>query len=565
MKAIRVVMAIVITLGVLMWLTSWDPVGARVIALALVLFGTLLFPLLLVVSGAEERGRRRPRWIALQLGTFVVNLGLLESSIGRNGLIPYLLCVLANYIPALILFVLPAVSPKHQEIAKGRLEKGIEAGGTPDGPGPESDDPIRSEMNERLWTLVSECATSRTNQEDCALGSETELLSNVSGLLQKGANPHWWPSDRSQSPWMMANQMASLPIVGAMIEAGARVNARGGTGKTALALAAEKGNLGLAEMLITEGANVDRRSKNGRTPLMEAALNGHGPMVQFLLDRGANPRLADFSSPPFTALRLAQEHECWDAAQVLVEWGANPRLAGYWPLSPVTLGPAPISGGCEATQISGDETATTDYADPAPRQDRWFRSACEDGNTEVVSDILARGSDVNIRFAGGRTGLILAARNGNTETVQLLLSRGADPNLAAHDGGTALMLACITGHGQVVRLLLSSGAEVNKRDEIGYCALIWAAKNRRNELVGVLLKHEANVDSAGKDGQTPLIWAARLGELSMVEELLRAGARLDKKDNLGHDALWWARKLGHLEVEKRLFLELAKREVISES
>ena len=57
-----------------------------------------------------------------------------------------------------------------------------------------------------------------------------------------------------------------------------------------------------------------------------------------------------------------------------------------------------------------------------------LNKAAEQGATEVVRKMIAKGADVNLKASGGTTALHVAAANGHTEIVDILLAAGADPN-----------------------------------------------------------------------------------------------------------------------------------------
>jgi beta-lactamase regulating signal transducer with metallopeptidase domain len=79
---------------------------------------------------------------------------------------------------------------------------------------------------------------------------------------------------------------------GALIAAGADVDAALIGDGSPLIVAAREGRLQLAERLVRSGADVNRFVMFDETPLINAARAGHIEMVRFLLDHGADPNLA---------------------------------------------------------------------------------------------------------------------------------------------------------------------------------------------------------------------------------------------------------------------------------
>ena len=121
--------------------------------------------------------------------------------------------------------------------------------------------------------------------------------------------------------------------------------------------------------------------------------------------------------------------------------------------------------------------------------------ACEDGNLEVVRELLGRGANVNAaRTDDGMTSLMLASQDGHLEiarellgwganvnasqpcvdscvlvdsgVVRKLLGRGAKLKALRNDGMNPLMFACKGGHVEIVRLLLEMGATVSTYDTL---------------------------------------------------------------------------------------------------
>jgi ankyrin repeat protein len=82
-------------------------------------------------------------------------------------------------------------------------------------------------------------------------------------------------------------------FVDALIENGARPDARDAEGVTPLHLAAEGGHADVAEFLIAKGADVNCRTRGGWTPLHGACAAGHLDVALLLLDKGADLSAVD--------------------------------------------------------------------------------------------------------------------------------------------------------------------------------------------------------------------------------------------------------------------------------
>jgi ankyrin repeat protein len=194
---------------------------------------------------------------------------------------------------------------------------------------------------------------------------------------------------------------------------------------TALMLAVQQRNVEIARALIEKGADLEFKGAGlvGETPLIMAADNGDLKMTRLLLNRGAKVDAKnDLNS---TALMYAISGSYNDIARMLIRAGANVRdKQGVFDRNPLLC-------------------------------------ALAYGNTEIVSDLIAAGADVNEQ--GGELStespLMSAAARGFMDTVELLLNAGADVNAVSESNGkTALQLAIEQGKTDVAELLKQHGA-----------------------------------------------------------------------------------------------------------
>ena len=196
-------------------------------------------------------------------------------------------------------------------------------------------------------------------------------------------------------------------------------------------------------------------------------------------------------------------------------------------------------------------------ADPASR-DRMGRTplswAAEKGHEVMVKLLLEKGADVESKDTGyGQTPLQWAAENGHEAVVKLLLEKGADMESKDTEFSRTLWWAAANGHGAVVKLLLEKGADVESKDTgYGQTPLSWAAAKGREAVVKLLLEKGADVESKSRNGRTPLSWAAANGHKVVVKLLLEKDADVESKSHSGQTPLSLAAGGGHEAVVKLL-------------
>ena len=238
------------------------------------------------------------------------------------------------------------------------------------------------------------------------------------------------------TPLMFAAREGDLESAKLLVAARADVNALGGDGKNALALAIFNGNYDLASFLVDSGADVNNADTQRFTPLywavdrrnMETAPNFPWmvtadplPLIKKLLDAGADanaliqntPRARMREGSPrivfATPLMRAAFAGDLELTKLLLSHGADPKIISR-------DGETMLEAACALAFIQG-------YHREHPRAERL----------EVVKLFVERGVDVNQADDYGITPLMAAANMGDVNIIQYLVDKGAD--LGAYDLG----------------------------------------------------------------------------------------------------------------------------------
>jgi ankyrin repeat protein len=321
---------------------------------------------------------------------------------------------------------------------------------------------------------------------------------------------------------------AALSVIGFAVYQGtphgpARQAAERAMAERAFADAAHNGDVRALQDLVKRGVDPRGLAARGMREAADARYWGDGSNAKendqlaelaFLIERGAdvNARYEEGLTPLMLAARAGSEPAA--AVKLLIEHGADvqPRCDCS------QCDPRSGSRGCSALMIA----AARDHRD-------------------AVRTLLEHGARVDAATDAMRTALMLTT---DVEVARSLLAKGADVNLRDAEGRTALMWAAYDPRAgvEVAQALLDAGAKVDVRDDSGRSALTWAAAGGRDDLVALLVSKHAALDPPTVNGRTPMMLAVINGHSDVVRVLKNAGARLDLKDVEGRTALQLAKE-----------------------
>ena len=220
----------------------------------------------------------------------------------------------------------------------------------------------------------------------------------ATALLAGGANPDLKNGD-GDAPLHLATRAGLARIVSILLAADADPDLKDRRGDGALHLALRDHADGLVSLLLAADANVNLQGDGGDTPLHLETRAGRLGMVSLFLGRGANPDIANAQGE--TPLHLAARDSAFGIVKHLLDHEANP----------------------DAIDSDGDT--------PLHEMARLADAA---GNVALVSLLLDKGADPNIRNGDGWRPLDLAYDNGGRRDARLarrmmmaaLIAGGAD-------------------------------------------------------------------------------------------------------------------------------------------
>jgi ankyrin repeat protein len=183
-----------------------------------------------------------------------------------------------------------------------------------------------------------------------------------------------------------------------------------------LFLALQRGDIDQLERHIYWGSDIQALMPDGQRPLQMAAAKGNVVVVRLLLKHGAAVDATDRDGR--TAIQTAVLAGRTQVTDVLLKHGA--RLDA----------------------------------------DQLLLQAAREGNPDrdVVSYLVKRGANTEVRDPDGDTPLLLAVRGGHLRTARHLVDQGADVNALDHEGRSALRLAETHAQPEMAALLRRYGA-----------------------------------------------------------------------------------------------------------
>jgi len=323
---------------------------------------------------------------------------------------------------------------------------------------------------------------------------------------------------RSLTPLQYAAEHGNLQVARSLIAAGARVNEKGGAGRTPLHFALV-GRFDMMRLLIEKGADVNLRDNDGASPLDDAVWGGSLDAAAMLLAHGAHldePETMTGATP----LNEAAFRGHTELLRYLLRFRPDVTIAdnrGFTPLQ-------------NAIRLGREDSALLLLdAEPAAQRTSQFlgntmEAAIAKDQASLADALLRAGLPVNQPLPSGYTALDAAAFAGASKSVRILLAIGADPNAPGKDGSTPIEDAAAKGFDSIVTILLDSGARVNEANtSTGATALYSAASSGNLTTAKLLLDRGANPSSCGVNGKTPYQIAVANDHAEVAAEIRTRG------------------------------------------
>lgn len=363
--------------------------------------------------------------------------------------------------------------------------------------------------------------------------AQTGSRQDVERLIQNNHDIEKRHLQSRRNALLVAAHCGKQEIVDLLIDNNANLEARDGTGCTALHLAASRGHVEVLESLILEGVEIDARNTQGRTALWLAADLGQLDSTRILVAAQAKVNFrADNQMTPF---HVAAKRGDTEIVEHLMSYGADVEAKDA---SMMTA----LHYACENGHTGVIELLLSNKVDiNAPGNDRRSPLICAAalGRLPVVQLLLNKRASSRSTDDNGMTALHWAAFNGHTESVHLLSQKRDSLSAKNVAGRTALHVAVMGGQFGVVELLLrKDNVALEARCAAGLTMLHYACLHDKTEIARLLLAAGSDIEAETTGGQQrPVHIAAASASVGLVNLLCGKGASFDARNAKGNRAL----------------------------
>ncbi|XP_067860997.1 inversin isoform X2 [Heptranchias perlo] len=373
-----------------------------------------------------------------------------------------------------------------------------------------------------------------------------------------------------RTPLMYCVLADRLDCAEALLKAGVNVNKADHSQRTALHLAAQKGNYRFMKLLLSRRANWMQKDLEEMTPLHLATRHKSLKCLALLLKYMAPGEVDTQDKNKQTALHWSAYYNHPEHVKLLIKHDSNigiPDIEGKIPLHWAANNKDSTAIHTVKCILEAAPTESLlnwqDYEGRTP-----LHFAVADGN-EAVVDVLTLYEGCNITSYDNlfRTPLHWAALLGHAQIGHLLLERNKSSTIPSDSqGATPLHYAAQSNFGETVEVFLNHPSVKDDPDLEGRTAFMWAAGKGSDDVLRTMLslKSDIDINMADKYGGTALHAAVLSGHVSTVKLLLEFGAQVDAMDVMKHTPLFRACEMGHKKVIQTLIKGGARVDLIDQ-
>ncbi|XP_029921920.1 ankycorbin isoform X1 [Myripristis murdjan] len=199
----------------------------------------------------------------------------------------------------------------------------------------------------------------------------------------------------------------------------------------------------VASLLAKKGASAVKLDSDGKSALHVAASRGQTDCLCVILAHGADLSVTDAAG--FTALHLAAKNNHLECSKKLIQ--SKCTVDAVDGSGKTALHHAAVSGNIQIVQLLCEHKSPVNLRD-ADGLTPLLLSA-RHAHAELCSALLDWGADINASDNSGRTALMLASESNSVPVVEILVRRGADLWAVDSQGHDVLYYAKLSGGSEV--------------------------------------------------------------------------------------------------------------------
>ena len=323
----------------------------------------------------------------------------------------------------------------------------------------------------------------------------------------------------------LAASMGLARVASMLLKEVPNIDAVDETGKTALAVAMDRGFEKAVELLVNSGACVDLNSDHGQSVFLLMVESNWHKVADIVALNARKAICIEDSSQTCTHLQLllAAFYGEDEVFRSLMSLGRLELDTKDSKVGSIALFLAVEREKFELVGLLLDAGVCIDARDSTGQTS--LHRATRRGCIRMIRLLLKQGAEVDCKNDDGRTAWSANARLQDKNLLDILIDAGADPSTRGHQGVGELYDAATAGETEYVRFLLASGTNPSIRTQFDWAPLHWAAYYGHFECVKLLMNAGAELSPVSDQDATPLDLALRANQINIVDVLIRAGAK----------------------------------------
>ena len=323
----------------------------------------------------------------------------------------------------------------------------------------------------------------------------------------------------------LAASMGLAKVASLLLKENPNIDAVDETGKTALAVAIDRGFEKAVEFLVNSGAHVDLRTYHGQQVFLLVTEKRWHTVAHIIANRAK--ATAGEKDLDVHLLVAAYSGDVPEVRRLLAQEAdtKNPSVKALALFLAVERADSDMVQMLSSSMVDINSRDSTGQAS--------LHRATRQGSQNIMRILLNNGAEVDLKNDEGRTAWSANVNSKNDHILSILLKAGADPNTRGHEGVSELYLASSGGHTDLVRFMLKSGTNPSITTDYAWAPLHWAANGGYIGCVSLLIEAGADINAFSDQGTTPLDLAISNSQVSTTDLLLRAGAKESKEISAG--------------------------------